>query len=320
MADDHLRALFDAYGEAPAPSSTQRETARGRLHAAMRDEPSGSRLRLVPTLGWTAAAAVAAAVVAFVLVVPGSTPQVDANLANIAAAARTVEAAELPEGAYVYFTIESIELTEAQTDEGISLVYRLPTTQEVWVRSGSELRRTTAHPPLFESVDDERAYYASDLPASDGIGETRTLSLTDILNETKIDRLSYDPGELWQQLFTGDAAANEEAAALEHIAQLLRPRHNASPSLRAALIEVMGRLDVQTRPSADGGAVIVQFYEDAFGSYEQTLRLDAHGYLTQNLLILRESFVDPDFPTGVVQDISYSRPLVVAEPGQLPAG
>jgi len=322
-ADDHLRGMFDEYGAAPEPTDSQREGARRDLYAAMRLEPVLPWWRR-RTVGWGAAAVVAAAVFAFVLVIPTSTRAVDANLAEVAAAARTVDQVNLPAGSYIYFRVESTTYQENETEDGRKISYQLPTTEDLWVLGMSELRQRTAHRPEFSSSSDEEVFYTSELAAAEGIGETLTQPLNDIPNEESLEGLSTNPDRLWNRIVDRlsvdpDFAEDDEARIFEHVAQLLGPRLNAPPALRGALLEVLGQLDVITSKTPDGGVVVSQSYSNDFGAYEQMLEIDKAGHLIRDTLILTAAYGSGDIPVGVIQDIRYSGPAVVAEPGSFPA-
>lgn len=324
-ADDYLRKFLEEHTSAVEPSDEQREGARRDLYAAMQPEPVAARPWWRRTaVSWSAAAAVVvAAFVTFVLIVPTSTRAVDANLAEVAAAARTVDPVELPAGAYIYYRVESIVQDANEVSLGVRVSYRLSAREDLWVSGMSELRERTVAAPTFFSAADEEAYYASSLPESEGVGETRTVSLDGIPNENSLDGLSTDTARLWDQIIEelsvdDDFTKDNEVRILEHVAQLMNPRFNASPEMRGALLEVLGRLDVFTSKTPGGGVTLLLSYEDEFGAFEQTLEFDSEGYLVRDLLTLTDTFGPDQTPIGLVHDIRYSRPTVVAEPGVLP--
>ena len=324
-ADDHLRRFFEEHSSAAEPTDEQREGARRDLFAAMRSEPAVARPWWRRTaVSWSAAAAVVvAAFVTFVVVVPTSTRAVDANLAEVAAVARTVDPVDLPVGAYVYYRIESTIQVNNELSPGVPVSYLLPAREDFWVSGMSELRERTVMAPTFASAADEEAYYASGLPGSEGVGETRSLSVDAIPNEASLDGLSTDPARLWDQVIEeltvdDEFTEDNEARILEHVAQLMSPRLNAPPAMRGALLEVLGRLDVSTARTPSGGVTLLLSYEDDFGAFEQTLEIDGEGYLVRELLVLTDTFGPDQAPTGLLHDIRYSRPAVVAELGVMP--
>lgn len=324
-ADDNLRDLFNEVAPPPEPSSEQEARARAHLRAAFRAAGKPFRRWWQQPAAAAAAAAVVAVVVAGVLTLPSSTPPVDANLANIARAARTVDVLELPQGAYVYSRTESLIVNYEPPPYGPGVFYLLPETTDVWTRDNSELSQRVAGSPRFFNPADEAAYYAAGQDVIDMIGEVRTTSLSDIPNNSTLRGLSNDMMVLREQIFAALSADPEwtpenEAAIVNHIANLLNPRLNAPPQLRAALIEIVGTLDVTTKPTDQGHTVAVLDFQSELGAERLELEFDAAGYL----VVYRTTLVEPgpgiDEPGGLSSELRYSRPSVVAAAGEFPDG
>ena len=109
-----------------------------------------------------------------------------------------------------------------------------------------------------------------------------------------------------------------EAAIVNHIANLLNPRFNAPPELRAALIEIVGTLDVTTRATDQGHTVAALDSKSELGTERLELEFDSAGYL----MVYRMTLVEPgpgiDQPAGLSTELRYSRPSVVAAAGEFP--
>ena len=325
-SDDRLRDLIGDLGSAPEPTAEQRNASREALHAAMAAESRPQRIwRRRPALGWATAVATAA-VVTGVLVLPGSTPTVDANLVEIARAARAVPASQLPDGAFIYFQTEERIRNHNETAAGEMVRYWLTTLTDHWVSGTSQAERRTVLSPEFDTEADSIMYFASNLPESDRVGETTSQQFTDITEQVNIASLSTDPATLRKQILdelrqNPDFTEEDEAAIAGHVAQILSPRFNAPPDLRAALIEILGSLDVETTMMGiDGVRVTLVYREDGILDWQQDYELDSNGFLRRDRLILLGHATGIDVELGLKGDIRYSPPEVVPGKFVFPAG
>ncbi|NND01912.1 MAG: hypothetical protein HKN91_03925 [Acidimicrobiia bacterium] len=330
-ADDHLRDLFDEMGIPPEPTSEQEAAARARLRSAIRDEAIRTPLRLGrrPALAFGAAAlSITAAIVAITLVLPGSSPAVDANLAGIAGAARSVVAEELPAGAYVYTHRESSFLSGAQANEDSTvLFYLLPETVDTWTRDNSKQITTTIGTPIFFDTKERTAYYAAGIDESDGVGTTTTEDFVNIPGLLEPDRWSTDVDVLRQQVAAelavqGATTSNEDARMLAFVTQLLDPNLNPSPQLRAAIIELIGGLNVTTVMLPSGFVnVTLEYADPVYGSVRHEMELDEAGNLRATRIVVLAPGPDVAIPAGTVIEMTdWSVAAIVDSPGSIPAG
>ncbi len=326
-ADTRLRELLTEIAPPPEIAEDQIVAARAALHAAYRGGvPTRPSRRWQPSFAW-ATAAVAAVVVAAALLLPGSSPPVDASLAEIARATRDLEPEQLPVGAFVYSHEEATGLATSQIEEAErELFYLLPTKTELWVQGATELRVTTVGTPSFFDTDDEAAYYAGGLDLDDEVGKTRTERFGDVANVTDITKWSDDPATLRDQLGAElakavDPVLGEEVRLILLVEELLVPSLNAPPQLRAALIEIVGSRNFDTSKLADGSVVVSVAYEDlGLGKLLQELEFDSEGYMRGSRLIALEPGPALSLPPDtVIAQSTWSRPYVVDGPGILPA-
>ena len=325
-ADDNLRDLFNEVAPPPEPSSEQQAQARARLRAAFESSRPATRRWWQRPAAAVAGAAAVAAVVVGLLVLPGSTPAVDANLANIAAAARTVPAQELPAGAYVYARSDSLTIAFDPPPDGPGVFYLLPETIEAWVQGDALLETRLVTAPQFFSAADEEKYYTFGADVTDRVGEVVTTPVTGIQNQFDIAKLSTDTDELLEQIYAElgqdpDWSPADEARTFDFVGQLMDPRLNPPPMLRAALIEVIGLLDVTTEMQPDGGVVASLEYDDAaIGRVLDTLGFDAAGYLVVYRSSVLATAPGVDTPPGLWAELRFSRPAIVDSPGERPPG
>ena len=329
--DDSLRDLIDEIAPVPEPSPEQRARARADLHASYRREKAKRRRTAThwwrrPGLALAAAAAVAAVFVG-VNTWPGGAPSLDANLAEIARAARSLEAEELPEGAYVYSRTDSLTLTSSETRDRRPYWYLLPQTIDVWVQGAFVEERRTTGTPIFRDSEFEAVYYAEGGDAADGVGETRrNVVSTRPSSADVISGLSTDVDELRDQIFEELSAdprwtPDDQARVLEHISQLLEPRVFAPPALRAALLEVLAGLDVATVRADDGYVTVSLAYTEASGGdYVVELEFDDRAFLRLYRRTLRAALPGFEHLEGLAAELVFSRPAIVDGPGVYPGG
>lgn len=326
-ADDRFREILRGLTVPSEPTDEQKAKARAALHQAYRSEEARRRprRRWRPSIGWAAAAVAAAVAAVVVITVPGSTPAVDANLAEIARVARTLTAEELPAGAYVYVRSESTVLVATSFEEdGPAAFYLLPTTVDEWVRGTAHEQLVTVGSPTFFNPAHEEEYYASGQAAADRVGETYVERLGDAANIEDISRWSADVDVLRDQLDAelslggGDGLA-DQVRSFEAIVQLMGPDLNAPPELRAALIEVLATLDITTEMVGDSVRVTLQSDEVGRGLVRRELDIDTEGFMVRTAVTVVEPSSEFPVPAGTVISLeSFSRPSIVDGPGVFP--
>ena len=324
-ADDNLRDLFNEVAPPPEPSSAQRERARAQLRDEFRASPKSTPRWWQQPAAAVAGAAVVALVIVGALVLPTSAPSVDANLANIAAAARTVPAQELPEGSYVYARTESLTIAHEPPPFGPGVFYLLPETIEVWAQGDSMLETRLVTRPQFSTTEDEEQYYALGADITDRVGEVVTTSMTGAQNQVEIAGLSTDLDELREQIYEElgqdpEWSPADEARTFNFIVQLMLPRLNSPSMLRAALIELVGSLDVTTE-RLPGGSVMasIEYEQEGLGRVLDVVEFDAAGYLVTYRSTVLTTAPGVEAPAGLWSELIFSRPAVVDAPG-LPPG
>jgi len=233
----------------------------------------------------------------------------------------------MPAGSFVYVHAENTDLTSSQVDgQGAQLFYLLPTTEDLWVQGATEQRITTVGPPVFFDTADEAAYYAGNLDVQDEVGETRTERLGDIQNIPDLTEWSEQTSTLRRQIATelaeeAEPDLGDDIRVVLRVERLMHPRLNAAPDLRAALIEIVGSLDVETMQLADGWVLVRLEYEDAaLGTVAEELEFDRAGYLrTRRSIALDPSPNWPVPPGTVIAQSTWSRAYVVDGAGVLPS-
>jgi len=327
-ADDRMRDLFNEMLPPPEQSSGKRNEALARLRSAIAASgEQGQKRHIRPTLGWAAAAAAVAAVIVAVLVLPGSTPAIDANLEQIARAARTVVSEELPPGAYSYVRREAVVLNGSQVaGEGPYLVYLLPETVEIWTQGTAEQTVTTVGRPRFFDSAVEEAYYAAGLDRQDRVGETFTSSFADVPNIVDLDEWSTDADRLADQIetflaFDTEPALGRQARTLQLMIKLLDPTLRPSPNSRAAIATVLGRSGFATELLQDGAVgVSLEYPDPGYGDVREEVELDATGNLRAHRITLLRPTPEAPAPAGtVIDDTLWSVPATVDELGVRPA-
>jgi len=324
-ADNRLRDLLTEVAPPPEPTADHRERARAALHGSFRADRKARRpIWQRPAVAWSTAVA-AVAVVVTIAVLPGSTPSVEANLADIARATRELAADELPVGSYVHTSTNATTLVAHPVADGILVFYLLPQAVDTWTRGTTEQTRTRVGTPLFFDAESEKAYYAAGLDVADNVGETSIQLLGDVANVLDISRWSDDLATLRKQIDAelgpnGEVGLVTADRMIDFVAELLNPSLNAPPPLRAALLEVLGGLDVETTSLANGGVrVTVRFEQAEAGTIDRQLDIGKDGRLRARRQILVEPSADFPIPAGTVTAESiWSHPTIVDGPGAFP--
>jgi hypothetical protein len=328
MADEHmdLKTAFEGLVLDQAPTTEQIDAARLRLNAVIAAEASVERRAPGRWIMRVAAAAAVLLAVVLATVTLTRTPiTADANLIEIAEATRVLAADELPDGFYLYTDYEMIteSVNEIVVDEEVVFIQFLSARRlQTWVQDDYQLTRESKGIPTFFDADMEELYYESGMSDLDRVGETFDLAMEGRLEREDPDLWSTDPDELEEQLMA--AALRSQTAApldirlIEVAESLMSPQVLAPPQLRAAIIEVIATLDVETTKGANGEVLVsVTFDEDYAGTVVATWTFDADGYLTH---LQRQTLTGfGTFPPGTTYlDVTWSRPAFVAEAGVEP--
>ncbi len=330
MADQHsdLLRAFEGLVADHQPSPVQVDAARIRLRQEIAAEREPQR---IPTTPWRARVVAAVAVViAFVVatsVLPWGRSTADAYLLEIAEATRVLPATELPEGAYLYTESNGIVSAGSTVPEGYELeeiFYLTPLRIQSWIQGDFQLMRETVGEPIFFDEAMERVFYESGLAAFERSGEP-----------VETAHEGYAPPEDPAQWSTDVDALRGQLEAVAELAQnglpleqrivnvafgLLLPETQASPAQRAAVIEVVASLDVETEKLADGNVSLSISYEDEYyGAVIESWTIDGSGYLVGATLVTLNGPIDGSLPAGTAfSDIVWSTPQVAEEAGLVP--
>jgi hypothetical protein len=321
---DPLRDIFGGLLAAPSPTPEQTESARRALMAAMQEDVAPRpRRRLAAISG----AAVLVLVVVFAALVPWSSTPASALFAELARATRTITPEELPDGSYVYVTSDRLDYGNAAAPvdgEFVEVVLLLPSRVEAWWQGDSVESETTVARPIFFDQESEDFFYSHGLDASYFVGETRRDVLSGIENQADPDSWSTDPKQLADQMRQEVAddpeGVPEEVKMLNLADELLAPQLLASPSLRAAILDVVSTLNIEDRALDDGRISASITYElHAYGTVTTEWIFDANGYLVER----RSTTITGSELTGLPPDTVYDSltqtpPVIVPEPGVRP--
>jgi hypothetical protein len=322
-----LRDLFhDVTGE-HAPTPRQIEAARRRLRGVFAARPRRRYFspNVIRVIG---AVAVVALVTATIIGLTWKRTPVDATLTEYARTTRDLAPQELPPGSYVYVHTEETAsggVSDYIGDEYVDIIYMLSTIRDAWWQDDTEVVHTTYGEPTFFDSASEETYYRLGLDRSDQVGETVEQNLGDISGQPVLADWSTDPATLLDQL--NEAAARDhgtdprEVKILSMSAQLLAPRLNPPPALRAAVLDVLARLSLESAPTAEGGVSVAVTYDAYFGSTMLRITFDDAGYVVAREETLLDGSTDYNIPPGTVIDhMTQSRPMMTATPGVVPGG
>lgn len=310
--DTLLRAIA---GE-PSPTRDDVLAARRSLLRAIATEAQRSVKGFsLPSIWWrrvTAAISVAALVVAAVAVAGLLRPQPVTALGDLARVAERVEPLAIASGEYTYTASTEVRLeSRAGSDMGLDdrgdLVYLLPLVRDRWLAAdGSIHEEVLVGSPQFFDPEVEAAYYASGFAEVDGVGITTVSDYQQESGTVLGDRdWPTDTSELLDAMraYTssqGDAVIGD-AQLVELAADLLRSSE-ASPELRGAVLEALGRLDVDVneRVGEAGLAVAIDFVDVAGISSRLILEFDADANLVREREVWLEGVPELDIPAGTV--------------------
>lgn len=311
--DGLLRQVFDT----PDPS----EVDLARADQAFRARITGQDRSPVPRGKWRLPRLAAASMVAVALVVALVGIQVTrpssaaTAIAEVAEAARLVDPFSIDEQSYAYRRSVSLDLVVTPLElvgrSGGDFAYLVPRNTELWAGAdGAELHRTETGTPRFFEADIEVLYYEFGIDELDGVGETRMESFVGA--ESKLAERDWptDPDDLNTLLNT---LAPESDRRIQLALALIR-EPAASPELRAAALEAIGRIEGLVL--AEKGADQVTFeMEFAFGEdrtlYRFTLSTD--GALLSESEALTNASEVLGIPAGAVISQTTYDPLVIID-------
>lgn len=323
---DPLRHIFDGFAAMPAPTAEQVESARRSLSAAIGGNTPREPVRPKLRLG-VVAAVVLALVVAFATIAPWGRTPAQALLAELAEATRSITPQELPAGSYVYVANEQLVYGDSAAPvdgEFVYVEFLLPSRVEAWWQDDTVQLETTVDAPIFFDSEMESFYYANDLDKADFVGQTRTDVFSGVSNQIDPEEWSDNPDDLATQL--QESAEQDradlplEVRILELADQLLTPHRLASPTLRAAVLEVLATLDLDEM-RLDGGRVSASITYDrrGFGTVTTEYVFDDQGYLIERRTTTLTGDDQGLIPAGTVFDsLTQTPPIIVPEPGIRP--
>ncbi|MDP9494099.1 MAG: hypothetical protein M3P87_02570 [Actinomycetota bacterium] len=294
-----LRAITTTLEPGPADFDTSRAKLTDAIAAAIpHQRPMGRR-------SW--AIGLALFLVVAVLVV--QTVSISPAAAVITEFARVAEARDpllIPDGDFAYIRTEATSISYAGSD---ALPYLLPENRETWIGDEGTARVSTTNlEPTFFALADETAYYAADLDEGDRLGETITITQTDI-NQilTEID-WPTDPDELEAMIRSviGDTDHDVVETCLEMLRATL-----ISPELRAAVLRVIAGLDLELVDDGPDGATFSMGLDRPF-PMQLRFTLDDYGHLRFEERIQTEGNPDLGVAPGTVDyTATYSVPVLV---------
>jgi hypothetical protein len=330
MADQHadLKQAFAGLLADHTPSSAQTESARLSLRTAIAAEEASTRRGRHRWIVRVAAATALLVAVSMAVVTLSRTPiAADVYLVEVAEATRVLPADELPEGFYLYTDSNSLVTRFEEAEVGgefVLLEFLAPRRTQTWEQDEYRLLRETVGTPVFFDPEIEAAYYQAGLDAADRVGETFDTAFEGHLDKADPNDWSTDPDELLSQLMLGaersQAPEPLDVRIIGEAEDIMEPGVLAPPDLRAAIIEVIATLDVETTKAPNGDVVAAITYGDPFyGTVERTWTFDASGYLVRIQYRTLTGFEDGGVPPDTLfVDIEWSRPAFVPEAGVEP--
>lgn len=301
--DRALGAMFPPADPTPADLERIEEAYRQRI--SNNGRPRRHRRLIIP-----AVAAVAVLLTAIGMVALRPSP-VQATLTEIAHAARTVDAADLAGGDY-YFTESTSTFTQTvNLEDGRQISYTIDEHRRTWISpTGQEaVIQTTRTNPTFETDEDRALYFEFGLDAADRLDTTEASAVDGVSH----DALERDwPTEGAELLTTVRALPNvkTDTQAAGQLLDLIT-ESPASPALRAAILEAIGRLNLdlidrtqdtihlRTRP-LDLDNQIIEFVLDGQGQLRHRTVIN-HDAATPDADVA--SFVVDYSPTDVVRGL-----------------
>lgn len=323
MMADNSHPVDDALRRVAAdlePTEPNRQLAEAQLQALIsaESERQGRRIKLA-TLGWAVAALLGAVGAILLLQVIRPTPT-HAAMEEIAVVVEASDPLTIPPQQYAYTSSQTTTLRivpkeglgDVEYDRDL-LVYLLPAQRETWVGSDAVVQiRTTAGPPIFFHTEDETAYYAAGLDATDVLGETVTETM---LLEPDPEAWPEDKAELGRAI-RAMVNGQERPEPVEYVDIALDVIRESliSPQTRANALRLIGEQPgLRVEPVTDeGSSRFVLDYTDAGVATRLSFTISSEGHLLEEAETLLEPHPLLNVPAGVtVAHNVYGKTVIV---------
>jgi hypothetical protein len=319
--DDPFDSLRRLAGD-PQPSPDAEQQALRRLETAIAADTTPTRSRWW-TISAAAAAAAAVAVAAAAVLFAGQAP-VAATLDQIARAARQATPLEVPAGEFIYQRTESVDLVvRPGVDLGAdadTVAYLLPTRRESWRQPETLFLVTMASigEPVFFDQSTEAAYLAGGGRSLDQVGEIIVERFTDVDDPIADTDWPTTGAELRiameHALAQGADTRRLDVELFDLAIDILRSA--TEPHLRAAVIEVLAGLDLDTIEPQPDGTVTLSIVDHTAPSTRHTATIAGDGTLAaETVILLEDAYGIP--ANSVITTTIHQTPQIV---NQLPPG
>ena len=322
--DFPLRELLQAATTVAEPTETETTAARAKLEVAISAERRALRNNWFRRWRFAAAAALLVLFAAAVVVPLLRAPSVNATLADLASATRTLEPSQLAPGEFRYSTRTSLVLGATTTAEGELLAYLLPSTREIWRDfDGNAVITTSVGNPRFFSEEAEARYYAEGFDRTDRVGQTFTETFAGISDQAVALAWPSDPESLRRtmtnEIREGESDLPESVELVELAARILLDAPS-TPQLRAGVIDVLATLDEidVTRNDDDTTTVSITYLDNDITTTD-TATIDGDGQLVSETRTRDSGDDELGIPPGTfITSIDYTPPVIVSEVGERP--
>lgn len=319
--DSFDRALRDWVGD-PRPSAADVERMDEIVLAAIRSpRPTTAGFKHSARIVATAVVAVTAILVAVAVQLISPTPA-QAALREIARAAVETSPLDVAPGEFAYRRSEErvLGVVPGEALGGSRtepLAYLLSTDRETWTSADGDTLHSVSltPPPTFFDPPDESAYYEAGLDQIDQIGETVTDTFTGV--RTLLDEQDWpiDPDQLEASLRAAlpeETERSEDVELLDLAVDLLR-LPDAAPELRSALLQVIGRLDLNLVERRDDGGAVLSVAYDLPTTTEFEVVIGGDGQLVSETTTLTNGDATLGIPAGTVVESVIYGPVVVTD-------
>jgi len=320
---DPFVILAEAVPE-PTPSERQTKAARDALQEAIATEGQSSSApvgaRFMPR--------VAVALIVFLFgVVPLSLvlsrdDSATATLQEIAHAARQVEPADIPIGAFLFR--ESLERnlrilpgSELGLDRDF-VAYSLETERSVWRNPEARFvqMRTANRDPVFYDDAVARGYFSHGMADVDALDRPLTQQFTDLVDPILETQWSESPEQLRSQIIDaigrGESAPNSSFMLFDFAIDMLA--EPIPPNVRGAVLEMLGTLDLTEVIRNADGSVRLEIEDHDGLSTRHIVVLRSDGTLAFREIVRLEADPELGLPAGTVTSTgTYSRWTEVAD-------
>lgn len=325
MSDFMLSDEFRELTGTPLPTEGERaeglRVLRAEMEAADLLRPRRRRGRLIPAL---------AAGLVIVLIAVGSllvrTESATAELLVLAEASRRTSSVDTSGGGAVFTSTEGFSMAVipgSRLDLPDPVVaYLIKTRVEMWLTAdGVGFIRTETGSPTFFSDEVRDAYEQVGYAADDGVGTVIEEWYENVNQPGREEVWSEDPAalraEMEERIQTSGRTATD-GLLVEEAADILRSSVS-SPTLRAAVLEILAELRVAVSVDAESGLTTVTAeYERDSKRLRLSLGFDPQGYLRREIVVSVSGFPEGGVPPGTtVSYTKYGIPTLVPV-GELP--